>query len=924
MRRCRSAICLLATACALTPVAKGELTAGAWVRFRVLRAEEWKPPPVAWVALTIGQRETVDGETSARWWQLEASKEDGARFVVQALSDHAPLERDDGDLGRVYQYRYHQRDRAAVAYLDKNTGRAYLPRFSFRRGLVPTPRASANRVRGLLSTASYLGHPISAQGSGTAGAWLNMGDVTVVELDDDLLIGTVYTVRDDGTGPNAAGEYRYVEKTAEDYDRAIAAGFNLFTVNQAHLRHVRRRNVFFVYDRFDGIGYPELLYHANFYGTRTFIDEPASRLDASDCRTLHDVVFLLRARNHAYFNTPGGARYDLVRLINGAGFSLGDFQPLQEHVVIWETYHETAMYQIHAGAAGMVHEGRYSAGDVDSDLEAMLGPGARLSAERRLDIVYAFLRGAARVMKKEWGTAIYGQCDPAIAPTAVTRAYDQGARYVWFWTSDHGHHVPFERQLDLSMHLQRHRAAHPRGDRNALRSTATVAVAVPEGYSGTANMMWWSQRFYSHRRNEHGVPYGDVRAAYWWEIFRLAQGTELFDCVVDMPIIHNAGYKRIVHVDSHGRSSSPPPALLLSQPTLAATLELEFMPPQSRPGAPVLIARHRGADSIHVDGKLAEWQDAQWITLMREHAEPKRPKPLHKPGKHAARAAVAYDKATLYIAAEVTDETHEALFDGDDMWRSDSLQIGLDPLLNPSGTGEYAFDDTELGLALIDGVPRAHIWEQRTTGLTGAWPAAEVAIVRAATQTLYEAALPLAALRPLYVGYPGFCGFNIAVNNADGGNRVSARAWSGGLADSKRVEDWGVLVFDGASRLGAAGMVVHATPMRTVVKRGEPAIFALKTGTAESRQLQLHAAVVSGETKSRARSMTLPAPPGLWRWRLALDTGELEPGAYRCELVASASEQECMRQSLRFYVLPSTSDRPAPRELQRVEPASAP
>ena len=70
---------------------------------------------------------------------------------------------------------------------------------------------------------------------------------------------------------------------------------------------------------------------------------------------------------------------------------------------------------------------------------------ARFGGEKRRHTVrellrwhYAFLRGGTRTFGKFWGTAIYGQCDPAIAPQAFATPYDMGASYSWFWTSNQG------------------------------------------------------------------------------------------------------------------------------------------------------------------------------------------------------------------------------------------------------------------------------------------------------------------------------------------------------------------------------------------------------------------------------------------------------------------------------------------------------
>jgi hypothetical protein len=81
---------------------------------------------------------------------------------------------------------------------------------------------------------------------------------------------------------------------------------------------------------------------------------------------------------------------------------------------------------------------------------------------------FAFLRGAARVFDKDWGMSIYGQADQEVSLLGMTMAYDRGARYIWFWSSDRDHHLPFEEQLELAAGLSDHVRKHPRGERRAL------------------------------------------------------------------------------------------------------------------------------------------------------------------------------------------------------------------------------------------------------------------------------------------------------------------------------------------------------------------------------------------------------------------------------------------------------------------------
>lgn len=108
---------------------RGSADEGEWARYRVLRAHERKPVAIEEVQLTLGPR-----EQGLQWWQLEAHKADGGTFVVQALSQWAPMTHEDGQVGRVQRYLFRPAGGAALEYVEAWSGLAYLPRFGFRTG----------------------------------------------------------------------------------------------------------------------------------------------------------------------------------------------------------------------------------------------------------------------------------------------------------------------------------------------------------------------------------------------------------------------------------------------------------------------------------------------------------------------------------------------------------------------------------------------------------------------------------------------------------------------------------------------------------------------------------------------------------------------------------------------------------------------
>jgi hypothetical protein len=167
----------------------------------------------------------------------------------------------------------------------------------------------------------------------------------------------------------------------------------------------------------------------------------------------------------------------------------------------------------------------------------------------------AFLRGAARCTGKDWGISIYGQSDPEINPVAVTMAYDLGARYIWFWTSDHQHNLPWREQLELSRTVMRRARENPRPPREDLIRKAEVAVAFPEGYTYFPYHMWHNPRLGPNDLNHRGMVHREVIANAMWEgILCLKQGIP-FDFVVDGPHLEEAGYPKVIRVGYDGEAT---------------------------------------------------------------------------------------------------------------------------------------------------------------------------------------------------------------------------------------------------------------------------------------------------------------------------------------------------------------------------------
>jgi hypothetical protein len=169
---------------------------------------------------------------------------------------------------------------------------------------------------------------------------------------------------------------------------------------------------------------------------------------------------------------------------------------------------------------------------------------------------FAVMRGAARHLGKDGGISIYGQADPALSPLAVTLAYDMGARYVWFWTSDHDHHLPWKEQLELARLLKHHAQDKPRRSIRGPVCVRDKAIAIPYGYflvleSPTQRRncwdLWWVRELDPEGKNEASRRYRRLMERAFDEIARALDAHEDFDIVVDDGA-EIAGYRTVVRV----------------------------------------------------------------------------------------------------------------------------------------------------------------------------------------------------------------------------------------------------------------------------------------------------------------------------------------------------------------------------------------
>jgi len=554
---------LVMASSARCPAGESPPVPGTHGHYAVLTATPDQAAPFAAVDVFYGPREDVEG-TAHLWWQLEVRAKESSDapplFQLRALTREDPLQAAAQGLHFARYLLRITETAATLEYRNTRSHRPLLPGWrSFREHFIPHRAAGANSQREIPETCNYLGHVLTLRYAGHDVPWEPWNDVKVLGLDRELLVGTGRSFKD-AEGHRLPQKpqrqnYNYVEFTGEDYRTMIAAGINLFTVSPAQEAFVRGEGVFYL--RGEGgtpaLRYPADLYRSNYLGPVMFMDEPTiimvgDKLIHTSLRYFSDAAALIAARVRAGYNSSGGySSYCLEEALKRRGVNFGDMRLQQYDYPSWETILETAHYQMEGGLNGIVHEGRYRLGPFDEAVARWLGSKRRHTADELLRYHFAFLRGGTRPLGKFWGTSIYGQCDPEIAQRAVTLAYDMGARYVWFWTSDHDHHVPWPEQLDLARRLKSHAAAHPRKSIYGPPTALDKAIVIPYGYFVSLENLWWVRVLDPEGKNEASLRYRRLMQNTLRAYHEALDQGEGFDFVIDTGK-EPTGYRKIVRI----------------------------------------------------------------------------------------------------------------------------------------------------------------------------------------------------------------------------------------------------------------------------------------------------------------------------------------------------------------------------------------
>lgn len=236
---------------------------------------------------------------------------------------------------------------------------------------------------------------------------------------------------------------------------------------------------------------------------------------------------------------------------------------------IWETYVATSYYQLEANPYGIIQECRWRI-DPNADSQQILML-QRINETFNVDIPvtpenlflwsYSQMRGPARVFGAKWGMSIYGQADPYLRWPSMKLAYDLGAQFIWFWTSDHDHHVPYREQLRLARQISDYAVDQPPRNLHALPRAGKVAIVIPYGYTLPTSwqLFTWGTHIYPlDRMNSHGLTYRHVLAPAIEEISRCLKRRLPYDVVPAGERFDPRGYERVVWIGENGKVRTTP------------------------------------------------------------------------------------------------------------------------------------------------------------------------------------------------------------------------------------------------------------------------------------------------------------------------------------------------------------------------------
>lgn len=583
---------------------------GTEAQYFVQSAAEHQTPPVRRVRIVAGDVEKAERSVTSQWWEMTLEKQDGSVLGVKALSTDIPMTQPrihaSGGVASApwLRYIYSPSPGICLEYTDEETGRCALPLTEHWGAFVPLTSPAARFDGGFATTGELLGHVLVRSNNRPDFPKVDFSNPKVLRLRTDLLIGSHIDTRDDRDESIPLDERKDSPLTREEYMELIEAGANYFHPRDEAENWIRDLPVFY---STTGV-FPDDFYRSNFVPNRMFIDEPTTRFGWNEW--VPSSIMGPEIAAQAIMSRIFEAHEAFARVFRGGdAFNTGSLDFRYNRAPSWDTQQFTAFYQVLAGAPGLIFEGRYNKRGYGWNPEAALGEGLEgLTDKQQFDYFHAFCRGAAAV-RGYWGTSVYPEGDKSMMIPALCRAYDQGAKCLWFWND---RNLPYKWRLHVLKALNKHIMTNPR----TVESTvAKTAIVLPKGYMLTPDSIWWMPR---EQLNPFGASYGDICAAATFEGILLSRAGVEYEYVNAEFDPNPPPRRQLIYVREDGRVEWDPPRKDVRAPRgLKLTVARKEGPGVASHAGEAAFTVPRAA-RIEIDGDLADWSSARWIEMLGE------------------------------------------------------------------------------------------------------------------------------------------------------------------------------------------------------------------------------------------------------------------------------------------------------------------
>ncbi len=546
-----------------------EAASGTRVAYRLER-EELPGNTVTRFALTFGPVETGDGNES-RWYALSAEKGNGQAFTLRLQGREFPPRTE------VARYLFQEADAVPLEYTHLRSDKAVLPEIVSAENLWPRPLGETAGQNGLPARAEWLGQTYVLETTEKDLPFVFPGEIKTIRLQSEVRIGVPSNSRTkDDTRRYDGSDYEMVRLTREDYEEMIRAGLNCLRTDAEQAAWIQEESVFYWGPGGGEIAFPESLFRSNYLGPVIFFDEPGVSTRDYDIRprlekepdfrkAITPQIVLEEFKRHYHRSATEGPPFVLMKGLQARpDVDLGALILPQRNLYIWETIVPASAWELTAkpefGPQAFVFEPPGRIGSMRTLPEWNMSYGCQLFPENPAhfaDVIFGFLRGAARVSGKGWGISIYGAVDRADAPWLLTHAYDLGATHFYFWDNYQSACVPRSEYLALTRHLWNHVQERPERNLERLKNLGETVILLPPGYdlghiqTGRGNL-WGLGELNLERKNRFGIKYRQVMGNFFTEIERCLRLGVPFDLLWDLDGLKLDGYSEIVRIREDG------------------------------------------------------------------------------------------------------------------------------------------------------------------------------------------------------------------------------------------------------------------------------------------------------------------------------------------------------------------------------------